>query len=401
MTTFTISRNKLLKALIRCKYAFNPRCHFPELGNYLFSFAEGRLLVQSSDGMIFMQESLPVEELDSADNVSFGLNRYYLLNAIKSLDEQSLRFEVMDYQVNVIHSFGSFFIPRAYAECVLPDLIKKNSFEAWCEGCEPEVKSVTLETPGIKHWIDVCYNSLDDDTLRPAMNCVCLDFRRDNRLNIVASDGHQLTLIEKILDESIFDAKLLLPRKMCDIIRKCLPNTGMLGLSFTENKAVGVLSVQMDSDDPSHYLFIRFRDCEMDSRYPNYLSVIPSSFDYFITCDRKQLLKSVNRMLNFVNPMKVIRFSINEEKLSLSCGYKDDEVGANEEIPCSFDGPQPKFSFALNGINCASILKRISSNQVRINCVDSNTACIFEPEPQPSVESVKFLLMPMYDNELD
>lgn len=418
MTTFTISRNKLLAALIRCKYAIDPK-NWKELTNYLFSFADGRLLVQSSDGELFMQESLPVEELKNADNVSFGLNRNYLLNGIKSLDEQTLRFEVMDYQARVIHNCGSFFIPRYDAECVLPDLIKKNNFLSWCKGFTPDIKGITLEIPGIKHWIDVCYNSLANDELRPVMNCVYLDFKNDNTLNVVASDGHQLTLVEKELEGNIFDnsllfdTSLLLPRKICDVIRKALPNTGMLDLAFTEHKrecrnkdewyqdAVGNLSVQLDADDPNHYLYIRFNNDAMNSRYPKYLSVIPRSFDYFITCDRKQLLKSINRMLNFVNPTSIIRFSANEEKLHLSCDYFDDEAGANEEIPCSFNGPQPNFRIALKGSTCASILKRISSNQVRINCVDSNTACIFEPEPQPSVESFKFLLMPMYDSELD
>jgi len=231
---------------------------------------------------------------------------------------------------------------------------------------------------------------------------------------VVASDGHQLTIIEKEL-EGAFDARLLIPRKVCNIISKCLPSTGMMELRFTEQnyklietkslneeriqKSVATFTVQMDEDDPDHILFVRFRNECMDSRYPNYASVIPEEFNHYMTCDRKKTLKSINRMLQFANLSGMLRFQIEEDKVSITCSDSDSEIGADEQIPCTFTGLLPKLGIAFRGSTYASILKRITSENVRISYVDSFAPCIFEPEPQPGVENIRFLLMPMYGGD--
>lgn len=419
-TNFTVSRNKLLSALLRCKHAINMKHPIPAYANYLFSFENDRLLVAATDGDIFIRESLPLDQFEGDDYtaIAFALDKNYLLKAIKSLDDQPLSFEIGDYQVRVTHSLGQFWIARSEALDVLEDSIKRNTFGYYCKNCKPDVKGVPMEIPGIKHWIDVCNSSTDDDFLRPAMNCVCLDFRGNYQLNIAASDGHQLAIIEKEEQDGVdFEARLLLSRKVCEIIRTCLPKTGMMELGFTEyrygdtgteneyeQKALGCFTVNLDEEDPYHILFVRFRDYAMDSRYPNYMSVVPTSVNYKMECDRKQLLKSINRVVQFANHrFRMLRFTLVSDKMKLSADDNDFEVGACEEMPCRFkllkgvDLYKGEMRVAFRGDSIASILQRITTEKVVISYVDSSRACIIQPDPQPSVEKVTFILMPMND----
>ncbi len=419
MAKFIISRNDLLAALLRCQHAIDKRTSVPELQNFYFSFSLNRLLVSATDDEVFMQESLALNSNEETEGVSFSLDRNCLLNTIKSLDEQPLTFKIMDYQVEVIHSRGWFYLKKFDAGAILEAFERENSFDYYVKMSDhPIVYRIDLEIPGIKHWTDICYNSLANDELRPAMNCVCLDFMGDEQggyMQIAASDGHQLTVIKKQQKGSNFTAKLLVPRKVCKIIQKCLPKTGMMDLSFTEykykedegteeiheQKSVGAFTVCLDENDVNHTLFVRFRDEAMDCRYPNYQSVIPPTFTYFLECDRISLLKSVNRLMHFTSVSGMIVFNLNSQKMTLSAECPDFEMGASEELPCEFTAPhaEPKLKVGFRGCLVASLLKRLVSESVCMSFRDSASACIMEPKPQPDVEDLTFLMMPMLIND--
>jgi DNA polymerase-3 subunit beta len=413
MRTFTISRNDLLAALLRCQHAIDRRAVIPEMQNYQFSFSLNRLLVSATDGEVFMQESLAMDVNEDTEGVAFSIDRSYLLSAIKSLDEQPLTFKLMDYQVEVVHSRGWFYLKKFDGVALLEDCDRRNAFDFYVNKFDhPVVNRISLEIPGIKHWIELSYNSLASDVLRPVMNCVCLDFMGDNYMQIAASDGHQLTVIKKIQDGADFNAKLLVPRKVCKIIQKCLPKTGMMDLAFTEykyekevgtekehkQKAVGAFTVCLDEKDANHTLFVRFRDAAMDGHYPNYQSVIPPTFTYFLEFDRISLLKSVNRLMHFSNDSGMLVFNFNPNKMTISAECKDFEMGASEELPCELTSPvfeEPELKVGFKGCIIASLLKRMVSERVLMSFRDSIGACIMEPQPQPDVEDLTFLIRPM------
>lgn len=414
MAKFIISRNDLLAALLRCQHAINKKMDVPEMQNFIFSFSLNRLLVSATDGEVFMQESLALDSNENTEGLSFSVDRNYLLNTIKSLDEQPLTFKLMDYQVEVLHSRGWFYLKKFDDEGLLDSCDYRNNFDFYVKkGNKPAViNSISLEIPGIKHWIDVCYNSMADDYLRPAMNCVILDFMGDNYMQIASSDGHQLTVIQKNQDGADFTAKVLLPRKVCKIIQKCLPKTGMMDLNFTEYKhecnekqdtifeqeAVGAFTASLDENDPIHTLFVRFRDEAMDSRYPNYMSVIPPEFKISMECDRVDLLKSVNRLIRFTSPSGMLVFYIKQDKITISAEDKDFEIGASEELPCEVTSSK-ELKIGFKGSTVASILKRVTSSRIFMQFIDSSRACVIQPQPQSNVEDLTFLMMPMLIND--
>ena len=190
----------------------------------------------------------------------------------------------------------------------------------------------------------------------------------------------------------------------------------MMDLSFTEHsykkdettgiehiqKSVGAITVCLDDKDANHTLFIRFRDEGMDSRYPNYQSVIPPKFNYFMECNRLQLLKSVNRMIQFTCVSGLTALNLSPDKMTISANDSDFGIGANEVLPCQFKSPLLSFPEMKIGLKCsivASILKRITSERVCFSFIDSTQACIIQPKPQPEVEDLKFLIMPMLTND--
>ncbi len=412
MTTFTISKNKLITALSRCKQVVDRKSVQPEYNSFLFFFKDERLQVAATDGDVYIQESLALDHFDGDASIAFSIHPQYLLRAIKSLDDQPIRFEVGEYQTKIIHYYGSFYVPSVREESFLAVIITKNDLFNYhtCEdGCEykPVINHFTFEAPGLKKWIKLCCDSVADDTLRPAMNCVCMHYDKSS-IEFAASDGHQLTVIKKEMDNSDkAGGDFLIPRKVCNVIQKCFPNTGMVDFLFIlyyhitdryDQKPVGSFFVELDTEDRLHTLFVRFNDYSMECRYPKYHSVIPDYYNYCVECDRKELLRSVSRMNDFAF-RSTLKFSITPDTLTMSCRNEDYEIGADETIPCTLEIKtplKPICDTGFNGNSLVSILKRISTDSVRLCFVDATNAVLIYPEPQPSVEQETFLLMPLF-----
>lgn len=418
MNTFTISRNKLLAALLRCKRVINPRMDFESYTQFMFMVTPDlRLDITTTDGDILMKESLSLDEYDLQEPTMFSLDRRYLLHAIKALDDQPLQFEIMDYQVKVRHSQGSFWLSRGDVSGILPTVADKYAPESLCRNMEPETHSVQLEVPGFRHWLDMCYLSLANDDLRPVMNCMCLDFLGDGLMRIAGSDAYQLTIITRVQKGAEFKGLALLPRKVCAILHASLPRTGMMEFKFQEfhhhkddqkkeecyRKAMGHVTVHLGGEtDPAHVLHIYYVNGGMNDKYPRYMSVVPTSFNYKLVVDRKNLLKTINRMIAFANQRSgQFRLSIKPDQMELSCSDKEMEAGAMETLDCEFtttdnnsDLYKPELLVGIRGSMVASVLKRLNAEKVEWNFRDPSAASIISPMPQPDVENISVLMMP-------
>lgn len=394
MTTIKISRNRLLSTLLRLRHVFLKKNALPILDDYLFVIDGNELTVTSCNGEIFASETLLLPDgaitHDGEERLRWCVYRGNILPALKTLDEQEITIRVMEYQVSFTHDCGKFSVPIDDA----------NEFPT-CEYFVSKhlIHHIKLEAPGVAHWLDVLYSAMADDELRPVMNGIVLDFTPD-ALCIVASDGHRLIRIRKESMKSDGNFQLIIPKKVVNILRSVLPKTGHVDLFFNEyrhedeNPDRADASMDIELDD-GHHLYISFRGIE--GRYPNYGSVIPDNHSLLFSVNRQQLIRSLERATLFSNcssNLGVLNVT-DENKLIISSSDKDFEISSDETIPCDVREDGVKLPFGVRISTLIQCLKKLSAKNVIFKMIDSSRPIIFEPEPQPDVEDITVLIMPM------
>ena len=129
-----------------------------------------------------------------------------------------------------------------------------------------------------------------------------------------------------------------------------------------------------------------------------YQRVIPENFNYEITINRRNLIKSVDRLNILACDMsELIVMSITENRLHLEAAWPDFELSGEENVDCECKSENKGFPLRI-GLKASSVsqtLKAMTSEEVVFHFVDSTRPMIINPKPQPDVEDVTMLLMPM------
>ena len=396
---FSISKNRLLGVLLHLKNAVpswktaNGSAAGYVWRSFIFEAKNDNLVIQATDSEILMKEEMsllePVEE-----NKTFAVDATQLIKAIKTLDDQPLDFEVLEYQVIVHHETGHFALPLAQGiECYFNGKAVSIDYR--------EAKYLNIEAPGLKSILARCAYAMADDYLRPVMNGVYLDMKKEGT-NFVASDGHKLIKISKPTIKAGNDSTgLVIPKKVVNILLKVLPDTDFVQMWFNpydpnldeeEAKKTPRAACEITVDD----ITICFRPIE--GRFPNYNSVIPTHHNYTLTVDRKALIKSLDRLSLFANSSSgLITIYLEPDKMQMQSEDKDFEQSAVDTIPCNYNGKDMRIGFKDRSL--IQTLRNLNTKDVTFYLIDQNTAIIIGPTIQPESEEITALLMPMYIND--
>jgi DNA polymerase-3 subunit beta len=393
---FIIEKNILLQALLLTKHgimtareASNSRMS-EIFRSYHFKVEADTLVIATSNSEIFMSKAVSIEN-PANESRQFVIFTYYLLNGIKTLDNQKLTIEVFEYQAVIHHSIGSFAVPL-------------------CEGAEecfriPVVSTetahhLTMEAPGLLSVLNKCSFAMANDALRPVMNGIMFNLQTDHA-EFAASDGHKLV---KVCKKSIVrdnPAWMIMPDRIVRLLQKILPKTGWVDIDFIQYE----IDWPADSKEPQSralchivlegQLDLTFKAIE--GRYPNYNSVIPTNHTRSLTIDRLALIKSFERLHHFTAESGLVTIRLSKDTMRLESKDVDFAIEANEAIACQYDGEDMKIG--LKDESTLQILKNLKSEKVVFQLTDPSRAAIILPEPQPDCEEITMLVMPMLVND--
>jgi DNA polymerase-3 subunit beta len=393
---FQIDRNKLLQALQKVGEATRKPFSWrngAQFHSYIFRAGEKSLTVEATDGEIFMRQKVAISNADGTKD--FALIAHKFIKAIKSLDSQELTIEILEYQLIVTHSTGNFALPLENDLVPIFDNVNKIALDY------SRVHRFAFEAPGLFSILTKCKYAMAEDELRPVMNGVCMSLKEDYT-DFVASDGHKLIRIRK---KSITDnrpADFVFPHKVVNILLRTLPKTGFVDIWFNEYDFNWKAEEHPNENPPVNGCLMSIDGTEIifrpiPGRYPNYNSVIPTVFSKELTIDRKQLLKSVERLSQFSADSGLIRLNLNPNRLLLQADDKDFETKGSEVLTCTYSGDV--FRFGLKDVSLIQTLRNSVAPEMLFKGSDASRAFIIEPTPQPDSEEITMLLMPMLVND--
>lgn len=262
-------------------------------------------------------------------------------------------------------------------------------------GATPLVRLTMQGDELVQHIIraSICVAS---DELRPQMGCVCADLFHDKAV-FVSSDGHSLYRrhIEPgvgYLDYGKFAADqsatvLIVPQVLTPL----------------KNAFAGAKSVTMTAD--THRVEfatdgIRLISRTIDSRYPNYNSVIPQNNPHLLVIGRAELSSALRRVQVFANESSnMVVFYRDGSQLHLSASDYDFARQADEQVAIVNDGDTTfpeNLRFGCKISTMLTLLSAITTDDVRLRLADPSRAILLSPADDKA--GLLLLQMPMLVN---
>lgn len=368
---FTLSSTALSSRLQTLAKVISGKNSLPILDSFLFNVNNGQLILTTSDSENMMQTSLTLDSQEGEG--SFALQSQTILDAMRELPEQPLRFSVDLAQATITISYqgGEYNFTTLNAD-EYPRM----------QPMPENVNVITIDAGVLASSLNRSIFATAQDELRPVMNGIYFDLTPD-ALAIVASDGHKLVRNKNFTIKSETPASFILPKKPANLLKNILGKDG------------GDVVIKFDERNAEIHFADGLLVCRLiEGRYPNYNSVIPQSNPNQLTIDRRLLLSALRRVLPFGSKSsQLVKFKLAAGSLELSSEDIDYATKAHETLACDYAGQNMSIGF--KGSSLTEILSNLDGDQVNIELADPSRAGIIVPVEQPENEDVLMLLMPM------
>jgi DNA polymerase-3 subunit beta len=370
---FIINKSVVANAAKMLAKVISRKPALPILQNILFEVEDNHLWLTASDYEVILQANLDLDK-DCGNRGKFCVSPKSLQKALANVSEQPLTFTYDDIHdtLTIQHEHGEFLFHAEPAdEYPLP------SGQKYCHLLSmPAAKLATI--------LKRTYFAIADDELRPIMNGVCLS-AKDERLDIVASDGHTLvrTRLHPDLTKGTND-EIIMPSKAAKIAPFILKDL----------EADIVTSAKWSFINCGQY---RLSFMHIDGKYPNYNMVIPREQPHTAVIWRDLFLKRVKQIAPFTNDSSESVHLTIAQDIILTGDDFDFLYGASAFMPIEYTGEPIKM--ALRSSTLQKVLQHLPGEQLKFMFKDASHCTTFEPSEQPAGEEITMLLMPMIIND--
>ncbi len=362
---FSFDRDSLLKEISIAQEIIATKNAISILSNVLLEAQNGSLTIKATDIKVNFQTTIPVDVQESGTTTVF-CDKF--MSIISSLPSGEIEFDQNDIKINIrsIAKKAKFQL-KSIASDKFPEFTSSNNLSYF-----------DIPSKEFKEMVNQTVFSVSDDETRYFMNGVYLEKKEDN-LQLVATDGRRLAFISKSFGVSIPDFKgVIVPPKILNIINKRASEEGLISIAVGEKN-----------------IFVKFGNYEFSSvliegQFPNYSRVIPASQTSSFQVETKDFIEALKRVALLVE-QKSRRIFLTVSSGTLTIASQETEIGtAREEIPCMYDGPE--VTIALNYLYVEEPIKVIGSDRVRVDFTEAMKAITIKSEPE---KDFFHIIMPM------
>lgn len=239
-------------------------------------------------------------------------------------------------------------------------------------------QQVEIPFAGFRRMVSKILFAVSAEESRFQLNGALLKLK-DGGLELVATDGHRLALVETSLGDGGGNDSVLVPRKALQELQR-IEGDG----SLTYRRGEHHLSFRLGRRE----LICRI----LEGTFPDYERVIAKDNDKKVIFDRKPLSEAVQRVALLTGDRaRAVRLQFGGEQLVISAANPD--LGeAVEELACSYDGPE--FRVGINPDYLTQFLGAVDTDRIRLELKDENTQCVGYPVEGPDTRYL-CVIMPM------
>jgi len=361
----SFDRDALLKEISIAQEIIATKNAISILSNVLLQAENGSLTIRATDIKVNFETKIPVE-VQEAGSTTIFCDKF--MSIISSLPQGEIEFEQNDIKIHIRPATKKAkFQLKSITSDKFPEFTSPSSLSFF-----------DIPVKEFKEMINQTVFSVSDDETRYFMNGVFME-KKEDKLQLVATDGRRLAYISKSFGISLPDFKgIIIPPKILNIISRRATDEGPLSIAVGEKN-----------------IFFRFANYEFSSvliegQFPNYNRVIPESQSYSFEVDSKELMEALKRVALLVE-QKSRRIFLAVAPGTLTISSQETEIGtAKEEIPCRYDGEE--VTFALNYLYLEEPIKVLGSERIKVEFTEAMKAITLKAQPE---KDFFHIVMPM------
>ena len=360
-----INKDEFMNLLVKTQNIAEKKATMPVLINVLLKAEKNKLKIFATDLEVSLTDK---RESEVEVEGEIAVNTKHLFEIIKELDEGEILLEVTSKTENLPNRLrieqGKSVFNIVYIEA--------SKFPVF-----PTFKSdkfIELDKRVFMEMIDRTIYSVSNDETRYFLNGVFFENKKiseKNHLRMVSTDGHRLSLVERLAGVENLKLGVIVPRKGLIEVRKIMDFSN-------EPVLVAIEGSQFVIKTENTVLMIRL----IEGKYPDYMRFIPEDIaggkEKSILINRESFLSFIRRVSLLSNKKsKEITFTFSEGKMKITSN--DPELGnAKEELDVEFSGDQCEIGFNANYI--MDILSSFSEEKFVLCFKNNSSPMIIRPE---------------------
>ncbi len=348
---FICKRSDLMHGVQTVINAVSSRNTLPILSNILVETDDQTLKLSTTDLEVSIKCQIPAEISDTG---STTIPAKRLAEIVRELPDKDITVTVNDHHLVTLVCDKSIFKLNGLPKDEYPILPKaKND------------KGFQIAKSLFQDMIKKIIFSVSTDETRYVLNGV-LFLVEDNRLLMVSTDGHRLSLYNQDLEKAPNQKfNHIVPAKALQELNKILDDEGELNIQLNDNQII--------FSTPEIILMSRL----IDGQFPNYEQVIPKQSDKKIEIEVSPLLAATRRVaLMASDKSNSVKYAISQGKMMITANTP--EVGeAQEELEVNYPGDNIVVAF--NAKYIMDVLKNIGAEQCSLELTTNLNPGLFKP----------------------
>lgn len=364
---FKIKKNILLKGLTLIQGVIEKKKTLPILANVLIEAENNTITLIATDLEIGIKSKYESEVITKG---KITVSAKKLFEIVKELSDSIIEIESKDNNWIELKCGNAKFNIVALPSDEYPFIndIEKNA-------------SLKIDAKLIKTLIDKTFYSISTDESKYNLNGLFIH-NIDNKLRVISTDGHRLSLFQTEIDISNIDklnSGVIIPRKGIIELKKITEDySGNLNINFIDNNII--------INNPETTLIMRL----IDGDFPDYNRVIPKKLENFAVIETNTFLQTLKRTSILANEKsRGINLNLSQGKLEITSS--NPEFGdATDFINIEYNGPN--ISVGFNAKYLLDVINTINTESVRFFINDNVSPCLIKSIDNNEYQAV---IMPM------
>jgi DNA polymerase-3 subunit beta len=362
---FSVIKETILDELQLLQGIVEKRNTMPILANILMNVGADRVELTGTDLEVGLKTHF---EAEIQEEGTITISGKKIFEIVKSLpDAQTITFKENEDLMMEVSSGKSEFKVLCLPKEDYPQ-VPEAKFE----------KKIVVPLEKLKEMIDRVYYAIAQEQ-RYYLNGALLILKK-NTVELVSTDGHRLSYTSAFLEDlaPAEEIRVIVAKKTLGELRK-----------MTDEK------IEFDYDENNLFFKVGNRiliSRIIESKFPNFETVIPKDNPHILRMPKEEFTQAIRRVsLLSTERSKGVKFYI--EKNLLKLFSSNPEIGeARDNLEVDYQGAELEVGF--NSQYLLDFLSSISSERIRLELKDENSAAIMRPELEEEIKYT-YVLMPM------
>ncbi len=372
-----VSKKDLSRVLARCQGASDKKSTMPVLGNVLIETTTEGIRLSATDLVLAVSGEIP-GDVERSGSVAVGARDLY--ERTKMMPDGEVELEVGEEASTTIRSKTS---ARRYTIHGVPG----GEFPALPVAEEDEW--IELDASVMSRLIASTHFSISSDETRLHLSSALFELE-DNRLRMVATDGHRLSKMEIRAPEMSGKESMLIPLKGIMELRRLCDE------AVADTTQEETPKIRIQKSGPNVYCQLagfRFSVKLVDAKFPPYNQVIPAQSEHVVRAPRMGLadaLKAVS--LAASDRTGGVKITLTEGSIRVES--ESPEAGEGfDEIPVDHSGPT--LTIGLNARYVLDVLGAITDDEVILGISGELDPAVIRPGGDATDRDYLAVVMPM------